>query len=244
MYQSLLKPAFIDIKNFVLETLFPTTCLGCEVEGELICADCKVSLKKLEHQRCIVCQKPTPFGLTHSYCQTAYGADGLISFYDYHDEKVAKIIIAGKYHFIPAIYEILGTMIAQKLKNDHAHLLSTNHLALTPIPLHFTRKRWRGFNQAEILCQTLSQTLALPHTSVLVRCKLTKTQKDLKKEKRLKNMIDAFAVVGNGLDHSLRGKSFILVDDVTTTGATLQQAASTLKRAGASKVFCLTVARD
>ncbi len=244
MYQFLLKPLFTDIKTFVLDTLFPITCLACEQEGAFICPNCKSQLKKLEHQRCIVCQKPTPFGLTHPVCQTPLGANGLISFYDYHNEKVSNIIIKGKYSFLPEVYKILGQMIAEKLKTDYPELLSTPY-TLTPIPLHSSRLRWRGFNQAEILCQTLSEQLNLPVADVLTRTKITKTQKDLKKEARIKNVAAAFTVE-KGLDPSLQihDKNFILIDDVTTTGATLQQAAQVLKRNGATKIICLTVARD
>jgi ComF family protein len=239
MYRTFIKPLYSDIKTFILDTLFPISCLSCGAEGDFICADCKVTMKTLEHQRCIVCQKNAPFGFTHPRCLTPFGADGLISFYDYHDEKVSKIIIAGKYNFIPMTYETLGEMISNKFSS--AYNLQATSYQLVPIPLHSTRQRWRGFNQAEVLCQTLSENLNLACTNVLVRCKATKTQKDLKKEGRLKNVSEAFKLKP-GVD--VHDKNIILVDDVTTTGATLQEAAKVLKRNGAAKVLCLTVARD
>ena len=248
MYETLIKPLFLDVKTFILDTLFPISCLSCGVEGVFVCADCKSIIKKLEHQRCIVCQRNTPFGQTHPGCQTPHGADGLISFYDYRDDKMAKIIIHGKYYFLPEVYKILGTMIAEKIKNDYEYLLSIPY-TLTPIPLHSYRRRWRGFNQAEILCQSLSAELNLPIVNALIRKKSTKTQKDLKKEQRIKNIDSAFVLSplfskeGAG-GSSIRDKNFILVDDVTTTGATLQEAAKVLKRNGAAAVICLTVARD
>jgi len=240
MYQSLFKPLLADLKTFALDTLFPISCVSCGEEGSFICVDCKMSLKALEHQRCIVCQKQAVFGLTHAGCQTPHGADGLISFYDYHDKKVAQIIIDGKYKFIHALYKTLAAMILPKLQNDFSHFLTTP-LALTPIPLHSSRQRWRGFNQAGILAQELSVNLNLPIADVLQREKTTKTQKDLKKDERSRNVAGAFALK-KGAD--IRGKNIILIDDVTTTGATLQEAAKVLKRNGAAKVICLTVARD
>jgi ComF family protein len=294
MYQTFVKPLFADIKTFVLDTLFPISCLSCGEEGDFtqhhfsednkipatnssacgisineqnssksgagfICADCKSVMKTLEHQRCIVCQKNTPFGATHPLCQTPWGADALISFYDYHDEKVSKIIIAGKYNFIPMAYEILGQMVAKAL-STHYPLLTT-HYSLVPIPLHNTRHRWRGFNQAEVLCQAIGKELGLPISHALTRNKITKTQKDLKKEARQKNITNAFCIAPSpsrrfdeasakldegraGERLQIQGQSFILIDDVTTTGATLQEAAKILKRSGAAKVICLTVARD
>jgi competence protein ComFC len=241
MYQTFIKLLYQDVKTFVLDTLFPISCLSCGQEGFFVCADCKSTMKQLEHQRCIVCQKQTPFGLTHPICQTPHGADGLVSFYDYHDEKVSQIIIKGKYSFIPGTYEVLGKIIAQKLKNDYPHITGANSYELAPIPLHSSRQRWRGFNQAEILCQAISAELNLPIADVLQRSKITKTQKDLKKEQRLKNMGNAFKLKA---DANVHNKNIILIDDVTTTGATLQEAAKILKRNCAAKVICLTVARD
>jgi ComF family protein len=240
MYSTFFKPLFSDIKTFVLDTLFPISCLSCGDEGEFVCGDCKATMKKLEHQRCIVCQKNTPFGFTHLYCQAPNGADGLVSFYNYHDEKVSKILIAGKYNFLPKVYEILGQMIALELQSNFL-ISQFPNFYLVPVPLHASRQRWRGFNQAEILCQSLNKNLGLACINVLVRCKITKTQKDLKKDGRLKNVANAFKLKP-GAD--VRNKNIILVDDVTTTGATLQEAAGVLKRNGAAKVICLTVARD
>ncbi len=244
MLNSFLKPLFSDVKTFVLDTLFPKRCLACEAEGEFICLDCKACLKTLEFQRCIVCQKPAPFGQTHPRCLTPFGADGLISFFDYHDEKVSQILIKGKYSFLPEVYKILGEMMAKKLQTDANFSYLTSYIqnpTFVPIPLHSRRKRWRGFNQAEILCHSLSEHLSLPCANVLVRCKPTAVQKNLKKEARQKNIADAFKLAPGADIHN---KNIILIDDVATTGATLLEAAKILKRNGADKVFCLTIARD
>ncbi len=257
MYQDLLKPLFLDVKTFVLDTLFPITCLTCSEEGSFICSDCQSLLKKLENQRCIVCQKPTPFGLTHPGCLTPHGADGLISFYDYHDPKVAQILIKGKYSFLPDVYKALGKILAKKLKVGYSVLLTpSTYLScrqagnlkpiLVPIPLHHSRKRWRGFNQAEVLCQAIAKELNLENTDILKRQKITKTQKDLNKEERVKNIREAFTLSKDFQNSKFKilNSTVILVDDVTTTGATLQEAAKVLKRNGALRVICLTVARD
>lgn len=259
MYQNLIKPAFADLKTFVLDTLFPTRCLRCDREGKFICAGCLSVLKRLEHQHCIICQKPSIGGFTHPGCQTPYGADGLISILNYHDDDVANIIIKGKYNFLPGVFEELGNMLAEKIKNQYPNILISN-ISLVPLPLHKRRLRWRGFNQAEILCRTIGAELNIRSTSVLVRCKATKTQKDLKRDQRIKNVANAFSlsptpllfkegwppqadgVVGD--IPTIKNQNLILVDDVTTTGSTLLEAAKVLKRKGAAKVWCLTVARD
>ncbi len=144
MYQTLIKPFFLDAKKFVLDTLFPIYCLRCGNEGAFVCAGCLPMLTRLEHQYCIVCQKPSIMGFTHPGCQTPHAADGLISILNYHDEAVADILIKGKYNFLPGVYEGLGKFLAKEVKSKHNHLLSPSNLALSPLPLHPRRKRWRA----------------------------------------------------------------------------------------------------
>ena len=252
MINDFLKPLFQDLRKFVLDTLFPISCLSCGTEGEFLCAACASSLN-LAEQRCIVCQKPSPSGLTHAKCQSPHAPEGLISIFDYHDERVAKAIIQGKYYFLRNVFEIFGRLIAKKLADGWPEILKTGTgPVFVPVPLHWTRQRWRGFNQAEVLCQTLARELSLPSTSVspfakasadnlLVRCKPTKTQKDLKKDQRIKNLESSFRLSAGADVH---GQNLILVDDVTTTGATLLEAVKVLKRNGAARVFCLTIAKD
>lgn len=259
MIQSFFKPLYRDLKTLILDTLFPIHCLACETEGpKFICDDCQNKLTPLPGQFCIVCQKPSIGGLTHPKCASPHTADGLISIYDYHDEKVSDILIKGKYSFLPDVYKELGVMLAKAVKKDFPYLNATPY-TLTAIPLHQWRQRWRGFNQSAILAEATAKNLDTFCASVLVRCKFTKTQKDLKKEERVKNMEAAFALSpparggvsrpqsgrdGENDNPIIRNQNFILIDDVATTGQTLLEAAKVLKRNGAAKVFCLTVARD
>ena len=159
---------------------------------------------------------------------------------DYHDVNVAKTIIFGKYHFLPDVYKILGRLIADNLQtNLYEHLMKDFRFAA--MPLATSRKRWRGFNQAEILCKSLSEIMGKELIHPLERIKATKTQKDLDRVNRQLNMKDAFNLI-DGAD--IQGQNLILVDDVVTTGATLLEAAKVLKRKGAGQVWCVTVARD
>lgn len=147
---------------------------------------------------------------------------------------------------MPEAYQILGGMLANKLTSDSQFLNLKSYILnpiLVPTPLNKWRLRWRGFNQSKILCEAIAKETNLPVIDALIRKKHTKTQKDLKREARLKNVRDAFEVPENHKS-SILNHICLLVDDVTTTGATLQEAAKILKRAGAAKVICLTVARD
>lgn len=242
MYKTFLKPAFSDIKKFFLDTFFPISCLVCGREGKFICEDCQAGLTPAQSQYCLVCAKPSPFGLTHKDCAGSLTPDRYVCFYDYRDKDVAAILIGGKYNFLPGAYAELGKILAEKIKTNCGDM--QNGCTLVPLPLHRRRLRWRGFNQSEVLCRSLGQELELPVADVLIRKKSTKTQKDLKRKERLKNISDAFILSPLFSKEGVRESSVILVDDVATTGATLLEACKILKRGGAKSVCCLTVAKD
>ncbi len=249
MYNSFLKSLYRDIKTFTLDTLFPIYCIACEREQEgskFICDDCVGKLTPLSHQFCVVCHKMSIGGLTHPKCQTPHSPDGLISILDYQDEKVADILIKGKYSFLPKLYDELGALMARHLTENYPAWLHATRYTLTAVPLHWMRQNWRGFNQAQILAQALAKELNLPCCEVLSRKKFTKTQKNLKKDERVKNVDSAFSLSPKILSPKsyILNQDVILIDDVTTTGSTLKEAVKVLKRNGAAKVYCLTVARD
>jgi ComF family protein len=115
---------------------------------------------------------------------------------------------------------------------------------LVPIPLHSSRQKLRGFNQAEIIARVVSKRVDIPvRTDILKRIRKTVPQVDTKsREERLSNMIGAF-VVDKKILLSARQNDIVLVDDVYTTGATMQAACEAIKRAGAKVVWGLTIAQ-
>jgi ComF family protein len=113
--------------------------------------------------------------------------------------------------------------------------------AIVPVPLHIKRLRERGFNQSLILARALGKKHGTNvDFSLLKRCKLTLTQTGLDKKEREKNISGAFVAA---LPERIRGRNLILVDDVYTTGATINECAKTLVKAGAEQVAVLTLAR-
>ncbi len=112
---------------------------------------------------------------------------------------------------------------------------------LVPVPLHFWRERRRGYNQAVLLAERLSERTGRPLLNVLYRRRATPSQTALDREERFRNVADAFQT-RRGAD--VRGKTLLLVDDVCTTGATLEACARALKAAGARRVYALTAARQ
>ena len=112
---------------------------------------------------------------------------------------------------------------------------------IVPAPLHPVRQRERGFNQAELLAQRVSARIKIPVSPLLRRIRYTNTQTERGRRERMENLRDAFALRGNAGDE-VRGKTFLVVDDVFTTGSTVEACSRVLKRSGA-RVFAATVAR-
>jgi len=110
---------------------------------------------------------------------------------------------------------------------------------IVPVPLHYGRRIERGYNQARIIADYMSPIIDVPVShKLLSRVKATKPQKDLSDHKRHRNLINAFKVKGD----DARGKRVLLIDDIYTTGATIDGCAKVLKESGAVKVYFLTVA--
>lgn len=124
-----------------------------------------------------------------------------------------------------------------RIMAKQAHPLLQGADLVVPVPLHRSRERERGFNQSD----TLAGSLALPARRVLRRIRSTRPQVDLTAQERRQNVADAFVVTSRGMEPN--GKVLVLVDDVTTTGATLEACARVLLAAGAREVRAITAAR-
>ncbi|MBI4062619.1 ComF family protein [Candidatus Gottesmanbacteria bacterium] len=185
---------------------------------------------------CPICERPALDGRTHPRCQTQYSLDGLTSFFRY-DGVVREAIKAVKYRLTSDIASEFVGLIPDS--SSHNLIQKGSVFFLIPVPLHISRFRERGFNQAEVLGMHFCRRFKIPMiTDVLVRKKRTVPQVEMKdREKRLKNMAHVFAV------NKASPKHVILFDDVFTTGATMRSAGSVLKRAGVRWVWAVTMAR-
>jgi ComF family protein len=162
--------------------------------------------------------------------------DSILAISDYHDPIIKEAIHQLKYSNVKGMGEELGSQLKLKL----GYLLKDKDLVV-PVPLHTRRQRVRGFNQAQVIAQVFvsnSSQLQL----VLDRRIFKHPQVSLTKKERLGNVEDVFAAKENITQ--VKGKNIFLIDDVATTGATLNACAKVLKKAGARKVTALVIARD
>ena len=210
-----------------------------------MCPPCIERLPKRMEQHCPAClRRITPAGQVCFACRDsdASALDGLFVASYYRNSLLPRAIHTFKYRFIPDLADPLGQVLKNALEKS-AVLLPD---AIIPVPLHPRRLRFRGFNQSELLARTLAQAIApgldipvLAHG--LTRTRYTKPQmKTDSRTERLDNLKNAFAVSDEA---ALQGRSIWLIDDVATTGATLEECAIVLKKAGVSSVFGIVLAR-
>jgi ComF family protein len=169
--------------------------------------------------------------------------DGVFVCADYSDHVVGELIRKLKYSFARELGEVLGQIAcryAQKLiAEEKMGKIKLRNFIVSPIPLHQKRYNWRGFNQAEIIARHLASNLGLHFQETLRRTRHNTPQAKLDGAARRQNIIGCFS----SLEENLSGKKILLIDDVATTGSTLDEAARVLKAAGASKVWGLVIAK-
>lgn len=221
----------------LLGLVFPIACLSCGKEDTYLCNLCLAKLPRLEHQICIRCQKPSPFGKTHPDCVNRNFPDGSISSLQYKNRIVHNVIGTFKYNFISDLSSPLTKLVVEAIQNHGLEDFFKNFVII-PVPLHLKRHNWRGFNQAELLGQSLAGALNLAlDTSVVVRTKATKPQVKLTAQERKLNVQKAFALKGSFVPSKI-----LLIDDVITSGSTINELTKLLKKSGAQEVWSITVA--
>lgn len=217
---------------------FPPRCPGCGKKGTWFCEDCLSHLTYTKNQICLVCGEPAISGFTHPGCETRYTPDRFLTPFIFRG-PLRRALYGFKYRGRFALSKILGELVGEWLEYREVSFLPG--AALVPIPLHWFKRLRRGFNQAELLAQVLERELNLPlDPSLLKRTRYTVSQTRLSEKERRKNIKGAFICPH---PEKVKGKNLVLVDDVCTTGATLREAARTLKHAGARTVWVITLAR-
>ena len=186
------------------------------------------------------CGKPVRY-MEQEYC---YDCAHTHHYYDrgmalwLHKKPVSQSIYQFKFHN----QRSFGKYYAKEMVSQHKGTLhSLNTDIIIPIPLHSKKRRKRGYNQAEIVAKEIGKLLAIPvDEKILERTQDTNPQKTLDPQKRRKNIRTAFEV-RKEKSEMLRGKAVLLIDDIYTTGSTMDEAARILKKAGAEKVYYLTI---
>lgn len=220
------------------QLIFPYFCSNCHKRGYLLCSNCALLLKPLAQHRCIVCQTPSWQGYTHPKCATKLTPQRLISIFDYNQPLISSMINLGKYSCNSQPFYLLSELATEFILPS----CGLQNSALCPIPLSKFKQNFRGFNQSLVIAKVFSKKLNIPVIESLQKRVFVKQQKHLTKSQRSNNIKRAFMVLSE-IDLNQYSK-IILVDDVTSSGATLLEATKALKLAGARQVWCLCVSQN
>jgi competence protein ComFC len=227
----------VQLQEKVVGFFFPRRCVGCGRVGDFLCDCCRQKLPQLVPPFCQKCGKPQSSGGLCSTCwRQQTDIDGIRSVFRF-EGAVRQAIHELKYRNLKAISGCLATLLANYLQRE-----PVKGEILVPVPLRPRRLRERGYNQSGLLARELGKIIALPVIDDnLWRLKDSPPQaRTTTVEERRRNVRKAFAC----RDDKLKGGNVILIDDVCTSGATLEACAEVLKSAGAVSVWGLTLARE
>ncbi|MGN0493580.1 MAG: ComF family protein [Acutalibacteraceae bacterium] len=220
------------IARIIKAAFFPNTCAACgEVigEGETLCEYCRETLLRCDPKnRCMRC------GLPKKECQCKYRIfrfDSCIAPF-INEGSAKRAVYAFKFRRKLNSADFLANEMALTVKNEYRGI---SFDGVTFVPMHKRRLLRRGFNQSRVLAERLSEILGVPLLDLLVCLNAGKRQHDLFGKERFKNVKGRYAAKG-----SASGKTLLLVDDIRTTGATLDECAGQLFSIGADSVYCVT----
>lgn len=218
--------------NTILNIVFPVKCILCGKAGVDLCLECLKDAPEAERE----------------------SANWIFPLYDYRHPIIKKSLWLLKYKGKKRLASVFAEIIYEKILEELSELSvmeNFTNVILIPIPLSPKRYQERGYNQAELICQEIIKINHLRHgvngdvdikleNNILIKIKETEHQARIKNRNvRLKNLIGSFAVKNNEL---IKNRNIILIDDITTTGATLTEARKILRQSGARKIIAFTVA--
>lgn len=229
-------------KEELLSWIFPRRCPVCDdivvPKGALICAACDLRMRRIKEPVCKKCGKQIK-DARKEYCRDCkerkheFKAGAAVFVYN---DSVRQSIYKYKYRARREYADYYAKEIEKAL---HEKIQAWHADALIPVPLYAVKKRKRGFNQAEILAKKLGRALDITvDTKIITRCRKTRPQKELNVEQRQNNLKKAFKTRGN----DVKLKTVIIIDDIYTTGSTIDAMASVLKNIGIKNVYFISLA--
>ncbi|HHY77611.1 MAG TPA: ComF family protein [Clostridiales bacterium] len=224
----------------LIKLLYPpkNKCILCGIKDpNLLCHICSASIPFIHERKCLKCGKGLSEGYAENICPDCLKEN--FSFHSayscfYYTGKGKELIHKLKYEGKLQVAGILAEYMAHEIKfeNIHADIL-------VPVPIHQKKLEKRGFNQARLICEHLSEILGIPMWDCLIRTRDTREQFGLDKAARKLNVIGAFSV---NMLYNVNNKRILLIDDVYTTGSTVDECSKVLLASGAEKIYVLTAA--
>jgi competence protein ComFC len=235
----------LDLLTAITSLLYPSVCAICRENiqaGQHLCDQCDAKAVRIIAPFCQTCSEPFEGVITGAFtcancAHRTIHFDAAVAAYRSRG-IVREIIHAFKYGREIYLRDLVARWLYTALEDER--LRERRFDVIVPVPLHPTRQRERGFNQASLLAELLSARIAIPSKPLLERIRYTTTQTALDRAERMENLHNAFHLRKNA---NVRGLRVLLIDDVLTTGSTLSECARILKRAGTISVYAATAAR-
>lgn len=233
--------------NRFLDLIYPRYCVICfkniiDLDLWYLCGECREKIEVIGNDVCLKCGMPQGAFIGKlkecSYCHRknfSFREVVVCAKYTGIMEELIKKFKFSKYKFLATN---LGKLLAERLK-EREFISSVDYIV--PVPLHHSDLRERNFNQSDLIARVISKELNIPcRSDILIKFRKTKKQVGLGYEERKTNLNGAFQVVSNEV---VKTKNILVVDDVFTTGSTVQEITRTLHKAGAKKVYVAVLAR-
>lgn len=213
------------IKNFLLEMISPTLCLRCNQKNEILCNNCVLKVKLAERET----------------------DKNIVAVFDYRDLVMKKAIWELKYHHKHYLGEKLGQLLYEFLIEDITDIktyVSGRSIYVIPVPISNKKTKLRGYNQALAIAKGFCDSaevgvFELKNNIVIKKVETTPQAKITNRKRRLENVRGVFEVKNK---ENVKGRTIIIIDDVTTTGGTINEMMKILKKAGAKRVVGFAVA--
>ena len=223
--------------RIALDLIYPPRCVLCGAGGAMLCTSCEASLPRARRPRCERCWLPKAEAAPCRHClERPLALDAVRALYRY-EEGPRRLVHALKYRDQSALASLMGQAMASLAREEG---LAAD--LVVPVPLAGARARQRGYNQAALLAKAIASEIEAPIVEALRRRRSAPPQaQSATAEARRRNVESAFAARRPEL---IAAKRVLLVDDVVTTGATLDACARVLRSAGAREVMAITFARE
>lgn len=225
--------------SLVAQSLVPDRCFLCGSLGEVVCRACVLEIRTSHHEHCPLCGQASVFPVPCICGESSISFCTLFSL----TTKLRKYLHLVKYNSQKNLISTVPMLLAEPQLKSLALISKTPNVLLVPIPLHKSKEKERGFNQARLIAQALSRVTGAPLGDLLVRVKKTKQQAQTpRRSDRNQNTARAFECPARA--EADPKTLVVLVDDVITSGSTMIAAAHALRRRGINRVWGLGLAQE
>ncbi|MDP2090417.1 MAG: phosphoribosyltransferase family protein [Candidatus Gracilibacteria bacterium] len=228
--------------KFLLDIFAPKKCYSCNKEGNFLCEKCLSNMSNFS-PICYVCKDKSNNFEVHKNCQQDVYYDKIILLSHYKNIAISKLIKDLKFYQKRDISEDFGLYLSRLFLDNEIYKNTDDYIIVFP-PMGFIKKLKRGYNHSELMAKIVSKDLGIKIESKLIKkVKKTRQQSKLNKEERMNNLNDSFILNDKKIINK-HNKIVIIIDDVISTGSTINEMSKLFKKSGYKKIIGLIIASD